>query len=113
MKNNHVIPLYLSDEEMEQLKKLEEKGERRQELFRSHLRTMYLKYYPPYAANKKREEEEIKAKMTPEQYCERIMGGTVEGEYCIIPHPNPNSGWEPARFKLTEVKDFGKDDLPW
>lgn len=111
-KNTIIVRLYLSEEEGKMLSKLEDKGERRQELFRSHLRATFAKRFPAYVKPKS-EEDEIKDRLTNTEYAERVLGGVVEGNKVIFRDPNKN--WGDGIFDLETIKDFTKEtlELPW
>lgn len=82
MSKKHTV--ILSDVEQRMLDKLiREKGFRKQDLFRSNLRGVYRKEYPPYKVR-----EKWKDRFTNKDYCTKILGGKIEGENCRMDYPN-------------------------
>jgi hypothetical protein len=113
MSKKHTI--ILNDKEQEILEKLiNERGWRKQEVFRYRLRDLYKTEFPPYNQSKKKEMpresmihlvQEKNKNMTNEEYCVKVIGGKVEGDQCRIDRPH---GW--YHIPLIGVKLFSEFD---
>ncbi len=80
MSYKHIV--ILSGAEQKMLEKLiEVRGFRKQDLFRSCLRTIYRKEFPPYKAVMK-EPIVIPDNLTSEQFCEQVCDGEVIQNFC-------------------------------
>jgi hypothetical protein len=80
---------------------VDEKGYRLQEIFRGNLRDLYHKEFPPYNQSKKNTAPDPLSELSPADYCTRVVGGKVEGKYCVI-------GDGPAKTKvpLDIIKEY-------
>lgn len=93
--------ILLSEIEEQMLGKLiDEKGYRKQDVFRSRLRELYYREYPPYNVSKKKS---WSADYTPREYCEKVKGGRVEGRFCVM----PRSAGQIEKILLSRVKVIG------
>ena len=95
MTNKHIV--ILNDGEQKMLERLtSQRGFRKQDLFRSSLRSIYRKEFPAYNEAKER----WKDKFTNTAFCTKILGGRVEGEYCRV--DDGHGGY--TQFLLEAVK---------
>ena len=95
------ISMFLNDIEADKLKQLEEqKGFRSQEMFRSYIHELYRREFPPYV-RKIGDDGGPLDKLSPEDWCKKVLLGSVEGQSCLI-----MKGASEIRIPLDKVKNF-------
>lgn len=80
-------------------KLINQRGYRKQEVFRYRLRDLYRKEFPTYNMPKNKPWYED---YTNKEYCERIKGGVVEGKFCVFTQYGEVRKSPLARIKILE-----------
>jgi hypothetical protein len=97
---NYKHTILLSDQEEQMLQKLiNQRGYRKQEVFRYRLRDLYKKEFPAYNTPKRKP---LFDDYTDKEYCENVKHGQVEGKFCVFTQYG-----EVKKIPLARIKILG------
>lgn len=80
----------------------------RSEVIRHCINKAFAKDFPNYVliAGDRKDEQDVASGMSNEEYCVKILGGTVDEDKCVIPKGNMET-----TLKLDNIKDFSEADI--